>query len=423
MKHRVFSYRIFPFVILGALLFLLLGRASARVISEHFNSAFHTRANADVVCKVQVLSLRQDGIVKADHMFALKDTPRMVASAKVLSVIKGECPKVIDIEFHKLDQVPYADLAAGEVCLVFLKKANPYYKFWPIEGKIPVQPKVVDYNLGDTPNFKLLAEFLATCDSGEGMAKLQAVEQIGYIGKRMIRQINGLPIRSSKDALKRALKIEAALSRAQEALGKTRASKDPVLKALSIISSFQAGISPGIEGPLELLRRNPAEFGPKDSLKKFGTRHYCTSSLQLRLLETMDSTTRRVLKNLKDGSTLRRRPGSPYPFRGVPGFDYAAFYRQALDCEVVKKNEKMRTAIANVIWIRYEEASVPEMIRLLDDSDAHVRRIAISALRKCIDNNLKNLPKTYAENEQEYIQRWKKWWEGNKGRFKTTQKR
>ena len=66
----------------------------------------------------------------------------------------------------------------------------------------------------------------------------------------------------------------------------------------------------------------------------------------------MDATTRRVVVDLKDGSVIRREANSPYPFRGVRGFDYAEFYRQALDCEVVKNSEQMRTAIANVIWIR-----------------------------------------------------------------------
>jgi len=66
----------------------------------------------------------------------------------------------------------------------------------------------------------------------------------------------------------------------------------------------------------------------------------------------MDATTRRVVVDLKDGSVIRKEANSPYPFRGVRGFDYAEFYRQALDCEVVKNSEQMRTAIANVIWIR-----------------------------------------------------------------------
>ena len=53
-------------------------------------------------------------------------------------------------------------------------------------------------------------------------------------------------------------------------------------------------------------------------------------------------------------------------------------------------SEQTRRAIANVIWIRCEKASVPEMMRLLDDSNMHIRRTAVSALRKCINSDLSN---------------------------------
>jgi hypothetical protein len=104
----------------------------------------------------------------------------------------------------------------------------------------------------------------------------------------------------------------------------------------------------------------------------------------------MDATTRRVVVDLRDGSKIRREDGSPYPFRGVRGFDYANFYRQALDCEVVRNSDQMRSAIANVLWIRYEKTSVPEMIKLLDDSNTHICRTAVSALRKCIHSDMSN---------------------------------
>lgn len=161
----------------------------------------------------------------------------------------------------------------------------------------------------------------------------------------------------------------------------------------------------------------------------------------------MDSTTRRVLVDLKDGSVISREEGSPYPFRGVRRFDYADFYRQALDCEVVKNSEQMRSAIANVIWIRYERRSVPEMIQLLDDSCMHIRSTAVSALRKCINSDrsnsweprhfydpdaareyinsgiekkLEDRQKDYQDNEQEYILYWKKWWQQHKNEFETS---
>jgi len=78
------------------------------------------------------------------------------------------------------------------------------------------------------------------------------------------------------------------------------------------------------------------------------------------------------------------------------------------------------------------------MIRLLDDPTIHIRRTAVSALRKCINSDFSNSwelrkdgsgfgesdeknpeerLKDYQDNEQQYIQHWKKWWQENKNRF------
>jgi len=440
------------FVLLGTFFFLPPEESFGyRVGSNgwHLNSPFQARHNADLVCKVRVLSIRQEEVIKYGPSTLMPNVSRMIATSKVLSVIKGECPQVIDIEFlypternrnfgSPLCQI-YTELSENEVCIAFLKQAKTYYKLNRIMSKARVQPEIVDYNLGDTPNLRLLAEFLAGCKSDNEMVKLQAVEELGCLGNVMIGQL-----RQFKDDKEMFQRIAYGLGRAKDALRKTRSSENLVIRTASVISSFQVDDSPGIEGPLELLRMNPSYFSPNDSLKKYGIRDFCVSSLQLRLLETMDSTTRRSVVDLKDGSKIRREEGSPYIFRGVRGFDYAEFFKQALDCESVKKNAQMRSAIANVIWIRYEKRSVPDMIRLLDDSNIHIRSTAVSALRKCINSDrsnswerlhfydpraaeeylrrgiekpLEDRLKDYQDNEQEYIQYWKKWWQEHKSKF------
>ena len=450
MRHKVLSCRISLFVIFGAFLFTPLEKSFGYPAGSncwHLNSALQAKSNADVVCKVQVLSVCRGGLFKGGLSNPAQDMARMIATSKVLSVIKGKCPQVIDIEFHyskdrdlKLSHPLwqlYTELSEGEVCIVFLKEAKPYYKLNRIRSKLRVQPKVVDYNLGNTPNLRLLSEFLAGCKSKDEMVRLQAVEELGYLGDAMIGEISSSPYRDSKEVLKRCLKIDSGLSKSRQIIRKMRSSENLVIKSVSIISSFQLDDSPGIDGPLELLRMNHARYDPNASLKKYGIRDFSISSLQLKLLETMDATTRRFIVNLKDLSVIRRKDGRS-PFRGVRGFDYAAFYKQALDCEVVKNTEAMRSAIANVIWIRYEERSVPEMIWLLDDPTIHIRRAAVSALRKCINSDFSNSwelrkdgsgfgksdeknpeerLKDYQDNEQQYIQHWKKWWQENKNRF------
>lgn len=454
MKLDIFSHKIFPFVTLCVWLLLSGAESSGFPAGSngwHLNCSFQTRANADLVCKVQVVSIRQDKIVKGNLFLGQQDLLGMTATSKVLSIVKGECPDVIDIEFRRLKNsnsrsglLPgelYTDLSENEVCLVFLKTSGDNYKLNRIKSKARVRPKVVQYNLGETPDLKLLEEFLASCDSDNELVKLQATEELGYLGDVMIRKM-----RFSREDKELFQKMAAGLMKAKEALGKMRSCDDMVVRNVSIISSFQADDSPGTEGPLELLRRNPSDFDLNDSLRKYGIRDFCISSLQLRLLETMDNSTRRVLVDLKDGSVIRREEGSPYPYRGVRDFDYADFYRQALDCEVVKNNEQMRTAIANVLWRRYERASVPEMIKFLDNSKIYIRMAAVSALRRCINSDhsnsweprhfydpdaareymnsdiekkLEDRQKDYQDNEQEYILYWKNWWNQHKNEFET----
>ncbi len=365
MKRKVLSCRIPLFVTFGTFLFLPLEIAFAFPVGSngwHLNSPFQARSNADLVCKVQVLSVCRGGLFKGGLSNPAQDMARMIATSEVLSVAKGKCPEVINIEFHypkdrdlklghPLWQL-YTELSEGEVCIVFLKEAKPYYKLNRIRSKLRVQPKVVDYNLGNTPNLRLLAEFLAGCNSNNEMVKLQAVEELGYLGEAMIRDIGSSPYQDSNETLERCLKIDSGLSKAREMIRKMRSSKDLVTKNMAIISSFQVGVSPGIEGPLELLRMNPSDFDPNDSMRKYGIRDFCISSLQVRLLQTMDHTTRRFLVNLNDRSIIKKASGSY--LRGVQNFDYAEFCKQALEYKVVKNSKEMRGAIAHILWITDE---------------------------------------------------------------------
>lgn len=454
MNRNALSYRTFLFVTLGAFLLLPLARSLGYppwTNGWHLDCPLQARSNADLVCKIRALSTRRAEIIKRYLPGGQTDPSRMLAKSRVLSVIKGECKRAIDIEFHdpKVGTFGFGfptsmrgtGLTKGEVCVVFLKLQEGRYVLNRIRSKLRVQPKVVDYDLGDTPNLRLLAEMLAGCESEDKMVKLQAVEELGCLGKALFREL-----RIFKGDRQLFDRIAFGLGRAKEALRKTRRCEYPVIRNMSIISSFWVDESPGIEGPLELLRMNPSDFDKNDSLKEYGTWGFCISDLQLRLLETMNSTTRRAVIDLKDGSVIKREDGSPYPYRGVRGFDYADFYRQALDCEAVGKSERMRDAIAAVIWIRYEKVSIPEMMRLLDDPVRHIRSIAVSALRKCVNSDrsnswerrhfydpgaakeymrrggekkLEDRQKDYQDNEREYILYWKQWWQKHKTEFET----
>jgi hypothetical protein len=388
----------------------------------HLDCPLQAGSNADLVCKIQVLSTRRAEIIKRYLPGGKADLSRMLAKSKVLSVIKGECKPAIDIEFNdqRSRTVRFGpspgrgtELKKGEVCIVFLKHQEGRYVLNRIRSKLRVRPKVVDYSLGDTPNLRLLAEMLAGCDSKNEMVQLQAVEELGYLGKAMFHKLR--PFKGDRELFE---KMAFGLIRTKEALQRMRRSENQMIRNMSIISSFWADDSPGIEGPLELLRMNPSDFDKNDSLKKYGTWGFCVSDLQLRLLETMDSATRRAVVDLKDGSAIRREDGNPGVYRGVRGFDYAEFYRQALDCDAVRKNEQMRGAIANVIWIRCEKRSVPLMVKLLDDSNLYVRFVAVGSLMKYTGKGPERSSwEEFGERNQKYVEYWKGWWSKNKARF------
>ena len=362
MKHRALSYKTFLFLTLGSLLLLPLEKSYGFITgsnSWHLNSPFQAKSNADVVCKIKVLSIHPEEVITSNLFPGAPDVYRMIARSEVISVIKGKCPQVIDIEFHypkEENLIPglligqvYTELSEKEVCIVFLKQAKPYYILNRINSKLRVQPEVADYNLGDTPNLRLLAEFIAGCNSDNELIKLQAVEEIGYLGNTMIHQIYRSPYLDSEQVFERCLEINSALEQARQTVRKMYYSRDLVIKSLAVISSFQVGVSPGIEEPLALLRMNPSDFDPNDSLRKYGITDFCISSLQLRLLQTMDSTTRRFLINLKEQSVIKKPSGSY--LRGVPDFNYTEFVRQAVQYEVVKNSKEMQSAIAHILWI------------------------------------------------------------------------
>ena len=414
----------------------------------HLNSPLQAESNADLVCKVRVLKLQRDTTFKGSPASPDQIILRMIAKAEVISVVKGQCPDKIDIEFHYPKDVSkfvstvrrkyprvadfafpyskgtngglsplswdfYARLSKGEVALVFLKQSDDHYKLGPITSKARVEPKKVPYNLGQTPNLKLLAEFLAGCESDNEMVKLQAVEELGYLGLAMIEDLR--PAKSDNELFQ---KIASGLTAAKHALAKVRSSKNPVISSASFISSFQVDDSPGIEGPLRLLRTDQALFDPNDSAKKYGIRSFSIPALQLRLLETMDATTRRAVIDLKDGSVIRPPDGRPGIYRGVRNFDYAGFYRLALDCPAVKNSPEMRSAIANVIWIRCEKSSVPEMARLLDDSNTYARFVAVGALMNYTGQGPERRGwEEFEKDDRQYIEYWKNWWQQNKDNF------
>ena len=445
----------FIFVFVDVLLFSLLAPIYAFPLGSngwYLDSPLQTN-NSDLVCKIKVISISRGEPVSNSQLFmsGLK-AYRMKATAKVLSVIKGKCPESIEIEFeypigNNIDTgIPISNLITGlsekEICIVFLQKQKDQYKLNSIKSKLRVVPEVLKHNFGDEPNMRLVDEFLAGCESDDEFIKLQAAEELGFQSEEIIKNF-----RTSLSNTELFDKNALMLGKIQKELIRSCKSKDFVIRNISYISCFQADVSPGIEGPLQLLRTNPSVFDKNDSMKKYEIQNFSVSDLQVRLLETMDSATRRTVYDMNNRTIIRREDGIHEIYRGLREFDYAEFFNQALDCNSVKNSEQMRKAIANILWIRFERKSVPVIVRLLDDRDVYVRQTAVSALRKCIngdysnswepddfyrsfkgneyyfsanqktEESLEERQKDYQEHEQEYIKYWKDWWQNKKKDF------
>ena len=415
----------------------------------HLNSALQVSVNAALVCKVRVISVRDAGLAPSNMFWSETNVRREIATAEVISVVQGRCGREIEIEYYfprggkwvsgSLIGEQFTELLPGETCLVFLQEAGAIWRLNGVRGKARVAASPVAYTLGDEPLLRVLAEFIAGADSEDEMVRLQAAEELGYIGDELVEQLR--PFRSQEE---RGWRLARAIEEARRAVRKARSSQDLVIRSTAVMSSFKLVDPPSLEDALRILQADPNAFGPAASGAKHGVRDFSVSSLQKRLLETMDSTTRRFIRSLDSGEIIRAPRRHADVYRGVPGFPYARFYRFALGTNVVARDAEMRRSIANVLWIRYETASVPEMVRLLDDSEAHIRQTAVSALNECVNRNFSNawdrdtfyrhnVPATapgptyekpleerlrdYELNEREYIQYWKDWWRENRSKY------
>ena len=407
------------------------------------------QANADVVCKVRITKVRDAGLVPSYLFRSEANVRREIATAEVISMIVGSSPAQIEIEYEYprggnwVSGSPicqeFTKLDPGEICLVFLRTSGDIYRLSRIQSKARVVASPVAYTLGDRPLLRLLAEFLAGADCDDEMIRLQAIEELGYVGDGLMEQLQPFKGRGGQGE-----RIAQALREAQRVIRKARSSKDLVSRSVAVTSSFKLVDPPALDEMLQIMHADPNAFGPAESEAKYGIADFSVSSLQRRLLETLDSTTRRLIKSLDDGSTIPAPGGRVGIYRGVPGFPYARFYRFALATDAVAREAEMRRSIVNVFWIRYERASVPEMIQLLDDNEMRIRQTAVSALNECINANFSNewsreifyrrgvgpgAPgltdqkpleerlRDYERNEREYIQYWKDWWRENRDKY------
>ncbi len=417
------------------------------------DSARQAAVNADRVVKVEVLSLLEAGTARNEASANPLEVRRLTASCRVISEIKERCPQIIRVEFQypaesdiqsnpSLAQA-FTSLRVGEVALVFLKDIGMDFRLNRLDGKVRIAPSRIQHDMVDSPEERLLSEFVGSAQDGDPMVRLQAVEELGYVGDAILRQMAAGEYRYSSEAADRCIMLDKKLDAAREVLAELRKSTDLVLRCAAIISSFQVDATPGDATAVEVLLADPTALSPAESTAQYGTVGFSVQAMQARLLDVMDATTRRLLLNMAERDVIRRRDGKPY--RGIRGFWYPEFCAAALACESVRDSAAMRRSLANILWVRADVASVPEMIALLDDPDILVRSAVVAGLIKTIASPYSNplevhspwmssvdamdvevrdreidpaeAMRDYQQKEQEYLTYWKTWWSENKGDF------
>ena len=408
---------------------------------------------ADRVVKVEVLSLLEAGTARNEVSASPPELRRLTASCRVLSEIKERCPGIIRVEFQypaesDIEGNPslaqqFTSLRVGEVALVFLKDIGMDFRLSRINGKVRVTADRVRHEMVDEPNERLLSEFVASAQDSDPMVRLQAVEELGYVGDAILREMAASQYRYSSEAADRCIMLDKKLDAAREVLAEARKSTDPVVRFAAIISSFQVDTTPGEATALEILHVDPAKLSPAESLAQYGSIGFSVQAMQARLLDVMDATTRRLLLDMRERDVIRRQDGKPY--RGIRDFWYPEFCAGALACESVRASGPMRWSLANILWVRSDVASVPEMIALLDDPDILVRSTVVAGLIKTVASPYSNplevhspwmssvdatdvevrdrevdpaeAMRDYQLKEQEYLTYWKTWWDQNKDDF------
>ena len=271
----------------------------------------------------------------------------MVGHVKRLATVKGSPSATFSIAYPKsTSTVQYTGLATGEVCIVFLDATNATPGFVDVHnGKMPCSDAVVPYDKGDKPQDRMLCELLALCNSSTGATQLLGTEYPGQLG----------------DARARAL------------LEKASQSDDQALRGVALTSLIKIGVAPRAEQILSYLDHDPATFDYGASLSKYGTSVYTISALAGGIMRAIVSSIK--VKDEDDMVTGR-------PTRQLPDFDYVAFLDKAMTTRLVQAEPVSRGSVAEALRLLADKRSVPLLMKLLDDANADVRYLAVTALTR-----------------------------------------
>lgn len=309
---------------------------------------------SQMVAKVHVDSIEQKGTTRLDLAPALA----MEAHCTVISAIKGEPGKMMDIGFVAEDQAAASRewgmprLEKDETAIVFVEKDGEKFRL-----RHPTVPAVVEpiaYTHGNRPGDKLLDELNAWA-SADGKGQAEAIEQLGVYADQ----------------------------RAGEDLRKLMTTVNPELRPVVTAALIRVDAAP-----------------PLEEIKKYITEADVTRAIY-----------ERSARPVNDPDTGSPRP----PFRrGVTGLDYAAYLRE---CLPLVKPEQVES-VMYAVWQANRDETVPVLAGLLDDKSPEVRRWAVGCLRQIVEHN-NHVPAAanFARTGADEVKSWRDWWARREAAF------
>jgi hypothetical protein len=365
---------VFPF------LFVLLA-AEAQAFPVRMLDVKAMLASSDAVYKVSVQSTREQGVWTRDPTTASLQLPKVVAKARVISAIKGTAHDSIEITFpgfpHTRGGVTnwpmYTSLSTGWTYIVFLKgKSSPYRFADPQTGAmiVPAKPPAVSY--GSTPQDKLLAELVSAAQIGDETIGKFAVEQLGKLGDIRAAAVLVEPLESS----------------------------DPAQRTSALVARIRVGDAPDQEDLLSILRSDPADLKSREAMHTgiSGREVYYAASEQIDIVMAIEMS---VKASQSYGGRAEKQ---------LKGFDYVGFVTKALECNVIKQNDILRSDLVGTLRNLGDPKSVPLLLKVLADPSQRVRYMAATSFAVLAgDKTMYPAGEIFNKNEAKYLERCREW--------------
>lgn len=368
----------------------LLASAGAEAFPIRTPNVKHMMDTSDAIYRVKVDSVKEQGIYTDPEFKSTVQYPKKIASARVLSVIKGsQQPKNVEIVFpgRPNGQVVmsgplFASLKSGETYLLFLSGSSSPVKLTdPQTSVLTIPAATPKYAYGNTAQDKMLAEMLAAAGSSENHTRKLAIEQLGHLGDI------------------RAAKFLRSLSR----------SGDMAEKSAALISRIRIADTPTQQELLSVLRYEAPKGQSRSIIVRAGKEEvYTATSEQRNLITTLEVSLEAPSKHLSR------------PRKILPGFDYIGFVNEALKTKVIKENGELRSDLICTLRTLQDAKSLPLLLTLLDDPSIKVRYMAATGFAAVTgDNHRFVTTDAFDKDESVYINYWKKWAKEHPEAFKT----